>query len=265
MSELVEFYKGNKPLKDGTFIHDILEWEDEKLEQCHDYIQWVFPLTEPSEFNPDAPIFTYEDSVAFVEDEDIYENVQPVFERMMDFYGFTYGIDNELCLKDFKHTFWWHPKNHNMRRLTRIIKSLRLMGFENLSEALFQILMTLFEKMEGFEEPVMYWKDAFRRYIMFYKYQNPEGRIKEKLPENVLTVADLWNAFRDFSNEETPVGVTLNGQFSYLTKVEPVISSTWDTDRLYVLPVAEKDNTEYPVEEGLRNGDLVYSLWLGKD
>ena len=53
---IVDFYRNKQPDSEGRFLNDILGWDDARLEYAHDYIQWLFPLTTPSQFNPDAPL-----------------------------------------------------------------------------------------------------------------------------------------------------------------------------------------------------------------
>ena len=42
-------------------ISKVLAWSDDKWEEVHDFIQWVFPLMEPSRYNEFVPILTMED------------------------------------------------------------------------------------------------------------------------------------------------------------------------------------------------------------
>ncbi len=37
-------------------IGEIWAWDDAALEDGHDFIQWLFPLPEPSAFVDDAPL-----------------------------------------------------------------------------------------------------------------------------------------------------------------------------------------------------------------
>ena len=52
---LIEFYLGQRPDSAGRMIDEILVWDDELLEDTHDYIQWLFPFFEPSPYNPTPP------------------------------------------------------------------------------------------------------------------------------------------------------------------------------------------------------------------
>ena len=65
MSRVVDFYLGTRPDTEGRFLKDLWSWSDRDLEEVHDFIQWLFPLPEPSQFNPDAPLLTAEDIAAF--------------------------------------------------------------------------------------------------------------------------------------------------------------------------------------------------------
>jgi hypothetical protein len=45
---LVSFYDGSGPDGNGRTLEEILQWDAEKLERSHDYIQTLFPLPEKS-------------------------------------------------------------------------------------------------------------------------------------------------------------------------------------------------------------------------
>src|SRR5262245_5587601 len=65
VSRLLDFYRGEGTDAEGRRLDDILAWRDGRLEAVHDFIQWLFPLPEPSRFNPDAPLLTPHDIAAF--------------------------------------------------------------------------------------------------------------------------------------------------------------------------------------------------------
>jgi hypothetical protein len=64
MSQLLDFYRGTQLDSSGRMLHEIWDWTDDDLEAIHDFIQWLFPLPEPSQFNPDAPLLTPEDNTS---------------------------------------------------------------------------------------------------------------------------------------------------------------------------------------------------------
>ena len=53
---LIGFLSGTAQDGAGRLLPDLLAWPDQRLEQVHDFIQWMFPLPEPSPVNPDAPV-----------------------------------------------------------------------------------------------------------------------------------------------------------------------------------------------------------------
>ena len=48
VNRIIGFYSGTEPDHRGRYLHEIQRWSDDQLEKVHDYIQWLFPLPEPS-------------------------------------------------------------------------------------------------------------------------------------------------------------------------------------------------------------------------
>lgn len=143
-SNLCKFYDGsNHPY----IVKDIPYWSDYFLEETHDYIQWVFPLDTVSEYNPNAPILTKEDVLYLRAQPSFHALVRGIYGRMMLF------LSTNACFT---------PNNHNLLRVTRMLKSLRLMGFEYLSEDMceYVIKMTSVHKID--KSVLAYWADAMK-------------------------------------------------------------------------------------------------------
>jgi hypothetical protein len=166
---IISFFRGESPDSEGRMLDDILAWPDSELEFVHDYIQWLFPLREPSAFNPDAPIVDDSTIAAFKADPRLRAKLSAAFNRMAAFYGF------EVQAKDgsvrvarstnwpMRSASWLKPGNHNMLRVTRILTSLRLLGLDQLAAAFFAALDELYASQEGMViGPVTYrfWKSA---------------------------------------------------------------------------------------------------------
>jgi hypothetical protein len=117
MSKITDFYKGAGTDNRGRLHSDILKFSDADLERVHDFIQWLFPLREPSKFNPKAPVLTDEDVAEFLASEEMRAKLGTSFDRMMSFYHI-----GDAC------PWWAHPYDHNLLRLTRILSSLRTLG-----------------------------------------------------------------------------------------------------------------------------------------
>jgi len=102
MSRLVDFYRGLGTDIEGRLLEDILAWNDDELEEVHDFIQWLFPLPEPSQYNPDAPLLTKEDIAAFKSDPVLQANLMRSFERILAFLGLCV-VRGEGCCRRQLH------------------------------------------------------------------------------------------------------------------------------------------------------------------
>ena len=127
MSKLIEFYSGRAPDHAGRFANEIQEWPDERLEAVHDFIQWLFPLAEPSPVNPLAPVLDRETVEAFAARPELRRNLRLSFLRMLRFYGLEWQPGPPPAVRltaNFRQRAanWLHPGNHNHLRITRILK-----------------------------------------------------------------------------------------------------------------------------------------------
>ena len=143
MSRLLDFYRGEATDSPGRFLKDVWVWDDNELEMTHDFIQWLFPMTEQSHFNPQAPRLTEEDIAAFRNDEHLQENLRHSFVRMLKFWGLALAENGEVVLGDNfgdRVPEVWAAPNHNWLRVTRILRSLTLLGLEPEAQAFFHRL-----------------------------------------------------------------------------------------------------------------------------
>src|SRR5947209_4025975 len=100
MSRLLDFYRGLKTDTEGRFLNEILAWDEDDFEAVHDFIQWLFPLPEPSQFNPDAPLLTKADIIAFKTDPALHANLLKSFDRILRFLGFAMTGDGKVVEGD---------------------------------------------------------------------------------------------------------------------------------------------------------------------
>jgi hypothetical protein len=144
MSQLTTFYRGTGPDSEGRTLADIWAYSDDELESIHDFIQWLFPLRERSQFNPDAPLLTAADIDEFRADPQLRDNLLRSFEVFLAFLGLRFEGGRVTRAPDFdrKSDIWRHP-NHNWLRITRVLTSTRLLGLEEPSRALFTFLKEL--------------------------------------------------------------------------------------------------------------------------
>ncbi len=110
---IVAFLEGEGPDAAGRSLFDVLAMSNAAMEQSHDFIQWLFPLREPSRAVPDAPVLT-DDQVDAIRDSAMAQiALAAATDRMEAFYRLTHD--------------WLMPNDHNHLRITRIIRSLRLL------------------------------------------------------------------------------------------------------------------------------------------
>lgn len=154
-SQLISFYEGGGRDSEGRTIDEILAWDDEQLEYCHDYIQWLFPTDRPSAFNPDAPIVTLADREEFANRSELRGKLKRALLRMLSFYGFA-CIDAAAGLRikpgsnwDARKRNWLTPNNHNHLRITRMLTSLVLLGLPVYARAFHVALDRLSHSPEG--------------------------------------------------------------------------------------------------------------------
>jgi hypothetical protein len=118
----------NKP--NGFLLSDVWGWDEDTLEKKHDYIQWLFPDTTKSIFNPDAPIPTAEEIRLIGTDGLLREHYLRGLRVMMRFYGFVFVGGKMVPHARARPCFLnMERKSHNLLRITRMLKSLLLFGF----------------------------------------------------------------------------------------------------------------------------------------
>ncbi len=118
MSEIIKFYR-DEPNLSGYIWKDVVRWSDDDLEAIHDFIQWLFPTDERSRFNPDAPVLSAADIQAF-QDPELQARLDQSIERFRKFYKLgAYATS--------KAPSWAMPYDHNLLRITRIVRCLALL------------------------------------------------------------------------------------------------------------------------------------------
>ena len=112
-SEVFIFLTGTNSDRSGRLIDNILREGDVYWDNTHDFIQWLFPLTEPSRSVRNAPVLTHDEIKQIRESETAQANIQQSVLRYKEFLAGT--------------TKWRSGYDHNHLRISRVIKSLRLL------------------------------------------------------------------------------------------------------------------------------------------
>jgi len=147
-SAITAFLEGEGPDSRGRTLFDVLAMDNAALEANHDFIQWLFPLREPSRAVPDAPVLT-DDAVEAIRNSGMAQYaLAAATDRMDAFYRATHD--------------WLMPNDHNHLRITRIIRSLRLLVGDDQADAFRAAILA---RVEGTRAPVSarsrgYWATA---------------------------------------------------------------------------------------------------------
>ncbi len=170
MSRLIDFYRRTRPTDEGYGLAQILAWPDEQIEAVHTFVQWLFPLVERSGANPAAPVLDEQDIAEFRRSPELRAMLSAAFVRMLSFYGLKLIRERKqvrvVRAQDFPRQalHWLTPANHNHLRITRILRSLTLLGLDEearaLLDALEQVLNSHPQHAAAMQTPLSFWRHA---------------------------------------------------------------------------------------------------------
>ncbi|XP_051008933.1 opioid growth factor receptor-like protein 1 isoform X3 [Acomys russatus] len=143
----LRFYKNKIPFKpDGVYIEEVLnKWKGdyEKLEHNHTYIQWLFPLREQG-LNFYAKELTTYEIEEFKKTKEAIRRFILAYKMMLEFFGIklidkTGNVARAVNWQErFQHL---NESQHNYLRITRILKSLGELGYENFKSPLVKFIL----------------------------------------------------------------------------------------------------------------------------
>ena len=147
---ILNFYRGTGVDHRGRTLSTIIQKSDRWLEETHDYIQWLFPLYARSQFNPHVPLLTDELREAFtnpagVDYPILQQNFSHAVYRMLIFYGYSFSplapdVVSPTGEWADKAQNWLTDGNHNFMRITRMLRSMTLLGRHQLAQSLHSVL-----------------------------------------------------------------------------------------------------------------------------
>ena len=144
-SALIAFYTGEGFDSLGRNYTSLLAFDDNQLEEEHNYIQSMFPLHEPSRMITHAPLLTPEVALLLSASPIARDRFRAALSVFRVFLGLDAVEDQAVIapaivgmpfiepiqtLRYQKLSLWLHEGGHNTLRVTRIIRSLRLVGLE---------------------------------------------------------------------------------------------------------------------------------------
>jgi len=162
LSTIIGFLENTTPDYKGRFHMEILKFTDKELEECHDQIQWMFPLHEDSAFAETYPVLTPSVVDACVRSGAVKKNMILGANRMSKFYGF--GLDNSPIHKRWASDQLGRP-NHNLLRITRIIRSLRFMSLEDEAKQFYKFAFEIATQQKLGNKTFEYWDKAMTDYV----------------------------------------------------------------------------------------------------
>ena len=111
--DIVGFLEGKTPDHRGRMLSMLWKQTDDHAENNHDYIQWMFPLEEPSQAVNGAPVLNDFDIDEIRENQLAIGNLKESARWFLEFLE--------------RNDHWITSYDHNHLRITRAIKSLRLL------------------------------------------------------------------------------------------------------------------------------------------
>ena len=139
--QLAEFLCATGKDNKGRTLREILSKDDAWWENTHDFVQWVFPTDEPSRFNFIAPLVS------------VPVRIEAPFlpESYARFRNFLHEAD------------WAHVGNHNLMRITRVLRSLTLFGYHDLATEFYEELVAMAQDTPEIRQSLPYWEKAMRQ------------------------------------------------------------------------------------------------------
>jgi hypothetical protein len=132
-SALLRFYRHAGHDHRGRALAGIRAFDAGRLEGTHDFIQWLFPLPEPSGASAHAPILGTADIAAFAAEPALREELLRSLDTMLAFYGLTRTGSGEAAAiaratNYAERSREWLDRSHNFLRISRILRCLALLG-----------------------------------------------------------------------------------------------------------------------------------------
>ena len=169
-SGLIAFYRNEGVDHRLRSLRDVRGFDLDQLEHTHDFIQWLFPLPEPSSANASAPLLSREDLNLFRSDASLRAELLRSFALMLRFFGLalmkpaTPGTLTIIRAGDFAErcAVWLYPGSHNFLRITRILRSLTLLGCAAHAAAFLQCLDDIYSYNRDAVglRTMQYWRSA---------------------------------------------------------------------------------------------------------
>jgi len=172
---LLAFLKGGGPDLSGRMLQDMWQWDFERMEAVHDYVQWMFPTDEMSRHNLNAPRLTPKLQRTILGDAVMQASVRKSLVKFLDFLGLemvdeeVVGEESVLSIRKASHfrervPVCWQAGcsgrggNHNWLRVSRVLHCLKLVGMNAEAEAFMLCLEGLFASGVRCSAAITHWR-----------------------------------------------------------------------------------------------------------
>ncbi|EJP72259.1 MAG: opioid growth factor receptor [SAR86 cluster bacterium SAR86A] len=127
------FLTNIEPDYKNRFLNDIWNFTDEDIEHTHDFIQLLFPLNEQSESVFHGYCLNTKSSIINIKSNDLAKsNIVTSSKWFLSFLE--------------RNTHWRRKHDHNYLRITRIIKSLRLLVSDEEANKFYESFIELIDE-----------------------------------------------------------------------------------------------------------------------
>ena len=132
----------------GRMLSDIYKFSDKEIEATHDFIQIVFPLAEPSFWSSNKYFIESQQQIDSLSKN---KNVKEAILQSASWYI--------SFLKRNNH--WKNVNDHNLKRITRMIKSVRLIVGDIEADNIKKEIISIknIEKLVS-QKSIKYWENA---------------------------------------------------------------------------------------------------------
>ncbi len=122
----------------------VVDFTDEEIEKYHDFIQWIFPTSQPSSVNWRAPIIDAHFAAMLHSNPCALQNYCKSCRRYLRYMDFDCNGEGNINIHTYRgdRPFYGLPY-HNFLRMTRMLQSLRETGHPQCSANLFAQMMTI--------------------------------------------------------------------------------------------------------------------------
>lgn len=186
---------------------EIVRFTDDEIERYHDFIQWIFPTSQPSRFNGEAPTIDEHFVSMFHGNQCALQNYCKSCRRYLHYMDFDCSGDGNIHTYHGDRPFYRLPY-HNFLRITRVLQSLRETGHPQCSANLFAQMIDILHSTPNHhidDTTIAYWKNTqkgneTKRYSRITTNNNP---LK---PSSVMLgalIGDTVGSIYEFCNIKT--------------------------------------------------------------